>query len=260
MKFTNIPKICTLIFLLIIFTPGSASLRLFTIGDSTMSDYDEQKYSGSNEQRGWAQMLPVFLQNNVQLINAAKSGRSSKSFYYEYWISLRDSLQKGDYVFIQFGHNDEKNDGLNSEGADKDSRGTAAWGQYQEYLAKYVNECRERGAIPILFTSVVRAGFDSDKHLTPTSLHSLHEICGNNTDMNYPMAMRSLAKKMHVPLIDMTRSTQQLVEAYGYNKSKKNIYCRKDDTHLTATGGILFARLAVKELIKNKMLKQYFIY
>ncbi len=117
----------------------SAQVRILSIGDSTMADYDVEKRSGENEMRGWAQMLPAFLKEDVTLTNAAMNGRSSKSFYNEFWkTGLRETINSGDYVFIQFGHNDEKADGQDTQGEDLKQRGTAAWGQYQEYLKRYM--------------------------------------------------------------------------------------------------------------------------
>lgn len=253
-----------IIFTLFILIPfgfhSAAQVRIITIGDSTMADYNEEKYSGRNEQRGWAQLFPAFLKNDVKLDNMGKAGRSSKSFYYEFWTELRESIRPGDYLIIQFGHNDEKAAGSDSDGHDKSSRGTAAWGQYREYLTKYIEESRSRGAIPILMTSIVRAGMDENGKLTPNSLHNLSEICGNDSLMNYPLAMRFSANELNVPLIDMTLLTQNLVEKeYGYDKAKKLIYCNKDDTHLKATGALLFAKLIAGELIRQNILTDHLL-
>lgn len=235
-----------------------AQVRILTIGDSTMADYDEEKRSGENEMRGWAQMLPTFAKDNVTIDNRAKNGRSSKSFYYEFWETLRETIKPGDYVFIQFGHNDEKADGLDTDPNDKKGRGTAAWGQYQEYLSKYVNESRQRGAIPILMTPVVRRLFDdNNKNIIGKGLHNLTDIAPDDSTMNYPLAMRSLASKLSVPLVDMTLLTEKLVKEYGAEKSKEIIYAKDDNTHLKAMGGVLFSELAVKELLKQGILTDY---
>lgn len=234
-----------------------AQVRVITIGDSTMADYDVEKYK---EQRGWGQMLPLFLKNDVVLINKAKAGRSSKSFYNFHWKEVKAMIQKGDYVLIQFGHNDEKSDGIDSPGNGKDDRGTAAWGQYREYLTKYVNEVKEKGGIPILLTSIVRADFDEHGKLTPTSLHNLREFSGDDKTMNYPLSMIDLGKKMKVPVIDVTTLTQALIEEYGYQKAKKYIYVSKDNTHLKAMGGTIIARMVADELMKKGLLKDAFIF
>lgn len=232
--------------------------RILTIGDSTMANYDEEKNSGEKEMRGWAQMLPMFLKGDIKLTNAAKNGRSSKSFYLEFWNDLKQSIKPGDYVFIQFGHNDEKNKGQDDIETHPKRRGTAAWGQYQKYLGIYINDTRERGGIPVLFTPVVRRLFDeSGKQIVGVGLHNLVEISGNDSTMNYPLSMRALAKEMNVPLVDMTELTEKLVEGYGPEKSKEIIYANNDNTHLKAMGGILFSQLAVNELLRQNILTDY---
>jgi len=261
MKIKNILRttIFILLFIFCIINHAVSQVRIITIGDSTMAQYDEQKYSCRNEQRGWAQLFPAFLKSNAEVYNWGKAGRSSKSFYYEYWKRVRETIQPGDYLIVQFGHNDEKAEGLDSEGRNKDSKGTAAWGQYQEYLTKYVEEGRKLGAIPVLMTSVVRAEMDENGKLRPSSLHNLTEVCGNDSLMNYPLAMRSLAKKLNVSLIDMTVLTEKLVEEYGYDKAKQLIYCNKDNTHLKATGALIFAGLVADELAKQNILTDYLL-
>jgi len=223
-----------------------------------MANYDEDKNSGEKEKRGWAQMLPTFLKENVTLHNAAKNGRSSKSFYYEFWEDLRETVKPGDYVFIQFGHNDEKADGLDTDKNDRKQRGTAAWGQYLKYLGLYVSESRERGAIPILLTPVVRRLFDdNNKNIIGQGLHNLSDIAHNDSTMNYPLAMRSLARQLSVPLVDMTFLTENLIKDYGAEKSKQIIYANNDNTHLKAMGGVLFAKLVVEDLLRQNILSDY---
>lgn len=251
--YTSIALACVLFIV-----PLSAQIRILTIGDSTMADYDEEKNKGEREMRGWAQMFPAFLTDDATLQNAAKNGRSSKSFYYEFWTSLRETIQPGDYVFIQFGHNDEKNQGKDSEGTDLKQRGTAAWGQYKEYLGKYITETRERGGTPILFTPIVRCLFDTlTNTVNDTGMHNLTELASNATIMNYPEAMRSLAIELDVKLIDMTLLTKKMVESYGASEARRIIYSKKDKTHLSSMGGLLYSQLAAKELQRQKILTNY---
>lgn len=234
----------------------NAQIRILTIGDSTMANYDEEKNSGEKEMRGWAQMLPFFVKDNVRVDNAAKNGRSSKSFHIEFWNDLKETLKPGDYLFIQFGHNDEKNKGLDDEIGSPKRRGTAAWGQYQQYLTTYVNDARERGATPILLTPVVRRLFENDT-IVGIGRHSLTELAPDDSTMNYPKAMRALAHKLSVPLVDMTELTKQLVEGMGAEKAKEVIYANNDNTHLKAMGGILFSKLAVEDLLRQGILTDY---
>ena len=250
-------RIKYLISFLLIFSMTQAKTRIFTIGDSTMADYDTIKYSGDKEQRGWCQLFPVFLNKEVILKNEAKNGRSSKSFYKEIWVKLRDQLKPGDYVFIQFGHNDEKQNGLDTDDNDSTGRGTNPWNLYQKYLKLYVNETRERGAIPVLFTPVVRRYFKEGK-LTQKALHNLIENA-TDTTLNYVVSMKNVAGMLSVPLIDMTASTKKLVEAYGPEKSKKVLYINADDTHLKNEGALEFAKLAAIELKEKGILSNYLI-
>ncbi|NDV77983.1 rhamnogalacturonan acetylesterase [Dysgonomonas sp. 511] len=252
-----------ILFLFCLSSLSNAQIRMLTIGDSTMADYDPVKNSQKKEKRGWGQMLPIFFDGNVQVDNAARNGRSSKSFYFEFWeTGLRESLKPGDYVIIQFGHNDEKNNGADSDEADKKNRGTAPWSQYIKYLTKYVEESRAKGAIPILATPVVRRAFNADgKTLTSTAKHNLvrQSDIKNDSIMNYVLAMKSVARTLSVPLVDMTTLTEKLVIEYGPDKSKQHIYCEEDNTHLRALGGVLFARLFAEELARKNILKEHIV-
>lgn len=135
--------------------------KVHTIGDSTMATYDE-----TSDKRGWGQMLNQFFTSELQVNNRAKSGASSKSFYNEapYWATVKTQIAAGDYVFIQFAHNDEKNNGVdgdevqaaNPDSVVADTRGTAPFTTYKEYLRKYVDETRALDATPVLVTPIVR--------------------------------------------------------------------------------------------------------
>jgi len=253
-----------LMFLCLSCFSGKAQVRVLTIGDSTMADYDILKNSEEKEKRGRGQMLFLFLNDSVPVDNAARNGRSTKSFYFEFWeTGLRETLKPGDYVVIQFGHNDEKNNGLDTDESDPKERGTAPWSQYQKYLRKYITEARERGAIPILATPVVRRMFNEDgKTLSERGKHNLVEYSDvkNDSVMNYVLAMKAVAREMSVPLVDMTALTEDLVTEYGPAKSKERIYCEEDNTHLRVLGGILFAELFVKDLFCRNILKEYIVF
>ncbi|MDX9882580.1 MAG: GDSL-type esterase/lipase family protein [Prolixibacteraceae bacterium] len=241
-------KILSVLFLLSIFNVSFAQkkINVFTIGDSTMADKKAEVFP----ETGWGQVFFQFFDDQVVVHNHAVNGRSSKSFISEgRWQAVLDSLQKGDYVFIQFGHNDQK---INAP-----ERYAEPFGSYTENLAKYISESRSKGAIPVLFTSIVRRKFNEKGKLT-------------DTHGDYPVAVRELAKKMDVPLVDLQKSTQKVVQALGDEKSKKMYLWaepdsrfpegRKDDTHLCVDGARKVASLAATELKKlNLGLSQHVV-
>ncbi len=210
-------------------------VHIFMIGDSTMAN----KKPETNPERGWGQMLQQFFNKDVVVSNHARNGRSSKSFIGEgLWKEVLDSLQPGDYVIIQFGHNDQKPD---------TARHTDPHTTYKANLEKYVNETRAKGAYPILCTSIVRRKFDEHGKLI-------------DTHGDYPVVTREVAKEMNVPLLDMQVQTMNLVSALGPEKSKVlYLYAAPgeypnrpngvhDDTHLCIEGGTVVAGMAVEEM------------
>jgi lysophospholipase L1-like esterase len=226
-------------------TPMSApdgKVTIYSVGDSTMANYDPAFYPN---QRGWGQLLPTFITgSNVSLVNGGVNGTSSKSYYSSaLWIGVKSKLRTGDYVFIQFGHNDEKDSGI--EGAT--GIGTDAWGAYHKYLTRFVQEARALGAIPVLVTPVVRLSF-SGATVSPTACHNLtgNGIAIGNAD--YPAAMRDVAAVEKCPLVDMTLATKTLVEQYGQASAKSIIYISTDNTHLQPMGATLFAQLVAQGL------------
>jgi lysophospholipase L1-like esterase len=215
-------------------------ITIFTIGDSTMANKKIEVFP----ETGWCQVLNQYFDESVTIKNHAVNGRSSKSFIDEgRWKAVLDSLQPGDFVFIQFGHNDQK---------DYDStRYTTPFGTYTANLEKFVNETREKGATPILFTSIVRRKFDENGKLT-------------DTHGDYPVATRQVAEKLNVPCIDLQKITEKWVNDLGNEPSKAMFLWtepnekfpegRKDDTHLCEKGANEIARLAVAE-IRNQGLE-----
>jgi lysophospholipase L1-like esterase len=230
---------------------GAGRLTIYSIGDSTMADYDVVAFP---DQRGWGQMFPQFIvDSTVHFSNAARNGRSSKSFYLEgLWAAVKALIVPGDYVLIQFAHNDEADGGIEGPGG----IGTAAFGAFHDYLTRYVTETRALGGVPILVTPIVRRYF-SGATLTPTGLHNLtgNGIAVGNAD--YVAAMKDVAALNSCPLIDMTTSTRALVEQYGPTNSKAIIYVPIDDTHLQPLGATLFAQLVVSEMIAKNILAPY---
>lgn len=243
----------------------NSQITIHTIGDSTMEQKSEDSISNPKGQRGWPQMLSQFMVNGSSLNNRAKSGTSSKTFYeekdaygnYRFWATVKPQIKSGDYVIIQFGHNDEKDGGWQSDhdGITYTGIGTNPWEQYTQYLVRYVNEVRALGANPILFTPIVRNGF-SGASMTSTACHNIGKD-SIGRDLDYPAAMRKVAQDLNCPLIDHTLLTKTVCEQYGQTKVSQLIYNVGDGTHLGAYGATLYARLAVQELIRKGILVEY---
>jgi len=207
--------------------------RIFLIGDSTMAD----KPLVDNPEHGWGQMLPLFFTRNVQIFNHARNGRSTKSFIAEgRWKAIFDQLQAGDYVFIQFGHNDAKKEDT--------TRFAAPRPDYQNNLLKFIQEAREKQAIPVLLTPVTRRDFDTTG-----------QFVGTHGD--YPAVVKEVAKEQNVPLIDLFEKSKNIVKALGNEKSKplylngvkkefRNWDRKRDNTHFTRSGAIQMASLIVE--------------
>ncbi|HSI70963.1 MAG TPA: rhamnogalacturonan acetylesterase, partial [Gillisia sp.] len=129
---------------------GQCDITFFLIGDSTLAD---KPYAGSNPEKGWGQVLPLYFKEKLKVENHAVNGRSTKSFRDEgRWETIQQNLKPGDYVLIQFGHNDQK-----QESAD---RYAAADTDYRSNLVRYINETRAKGAKPIIATPISRRSFN----------------------------------------------------------------------------------------------------
>ena len=217
-------------------------INLYLIGDSTMSD---KKDPDKNPEHGWGQVLPELLTNKIKVDNHAVNGRSTKSFIDEgRWEAVLEKLQPGDYVFIQFGHNDQK--------FKAPSRFTNPFTGYRNNLEKFVKETLEKGANPVLFSSIVRRNFN--EHGTLVDTHG-----------EYPLVVRLAADDLEVPFVDLQRATEELELLYGEEDSKslhlhfapgENKYFpdgKKDDTHLSRKGALLVATLALKEIARQEL-------
>ena len=202
----------------------------FLCGDSTMADYPPERAPMS----GWGQQLQAQLEETAWIRNEAVNGRSSKSFIDEHRLEAIDlCLRPGDRLIVCFGHNDEKQQ--------DPSRYTSPDGTYPEYLKKYLETARRRGAEPILVTSIPRRLFSADGSLVPT--HGA-----------YPAAVRALAEREKVRLIDLESAAAALVQAAGPEGSK-SLYCHvpaghphypegaADNSHLHERGAVKIAKL-----------------
>lgn len=229
-----------LLFILITLNCFAQKTTLYCIGDSTMAN---KKDPDKNPEHGWAQVLQPFFKDDIIVVNKAVNGRSTKSFINEKrWDSIYSKLKKGDYVFIEFGHNDQK--------IEDSARYTNPHTAYRYNLIKFVNESREKGAVPVLLTSIARRNFNEKGVLVPT--HG-----------DYTLETRLTAQEYKVPFIDLEYYTELLEQSYGPEKSKQlhlhfkageNPYYDKDkadDTHLSLKGAQEIAQIVIKELKKS---------
>ena len=209
-------------------------ITVWLAGDSTMAPKQPDK----RPETGWGEALqPCFDSTVVHIANRAVNGRSTRSFVAEgRWKAIVDSLQAGDYVFIQFGHNDEKVGTANYSSPD----------DYRHNLVRFVDDVRSRGGHPVLFTPVVRRRFDGERLV--------------DTHGAYPDAARAAANEAHVPLVDMTRASAALVEPMGPDSSR-TLWLHlepgananypagvHDDTHFNPLGARRMAGLAIDAL------------
>lgn len=235
-------------------------ITIFLIGDSTMANKD---ISGGKQERGWGMMLANCFTEGVRVDNHAVNGRSSKSFIDEgRWDAVLGKIKPGDYVFIQFGHNDEK---------PQPARHTDPGSTFDDNLRKYVNETRAKGGIPVLFNSVVRRNFfkieeknDDDEALrnTTNSGQPTREEGDTLYDTHglYIVAPRSVAQEMGVPFVDANAITHQLEQGLGREASKKlHMWFlpgeeesvpdgRQDNTHYNVYGATVVSKLLVEAI------------
>jgi lysophospholipase L1-like esterase len=227
-------------FLIIVFMAMQASAQkttIYGIGDSTMAD---KVNPDKNPERGWLQVFREFVTTDVRIINKAVNGRSTKSFINEKrWDSICKVLKRGDYVFIQFGHNDQK--------TEDPTRYTNPHTAYRNNLARFINESRAKGAIPILFSSIARRNFNEQGVLI-------------STHGEYTQETRLLAAELKVPFIDLEYYTELLEESYGPEKSKElHLFYKPgehpyypegkaDGTHLSIKGATEISKIVLAEL------------
>lgn len=236
------------------------ALTIHMIGDSTMAPYSDDR----RPQMGWAEQMPMFFDNVTEVNNWARGGRSSLSFYnYDpsknpHWPNIQPAIQSGEYVIIQFGHNDQK------YGADYEQYGTYAFcsdgsttadgaegcpdteHSYYLNLKKYVNEVKEVGAIPILMSPIVRAYFEAEV-ISPKGQHNIGVLDDEtNARGDYPAAMKALADRYNIAYVDLTAATKIIVEQYG-STGYTNLYFN-DSTHPNGLYAALIAKAAAESL------------
>ena len=250
-------------------TPDKTT-TIFIIGDSTAANKDLSK---GKLERGWGMALQCFFDDNILVDNHAVNGRSSLSFLNEgRWDKVLERLKPGDYVIIQFGHNDEK--------APKD-RHTDPGSTFDYNLAKYVRETREHGGIPVLMSCVVRRNFakvtpknDDDEKLRNTTFADGGQLVEGDSLVDthglYRIAPRDVAERMNCHFIDANQITHDLEQGLGTEASKKlhmwylpdteptEPKGKQDNTHYNIYGAHVVARLLADALCEEiPVLKAY---
>lgn len=241
------------------------------IGDSTMAN---KPLKDENQERGWGQMLPMMLQGKIRVDNHAVNGRSSRSFINEgRWDKVIEKMGKGDYLIIEFGHNDEK---------PGEKRHTDPGSTFDDNLRMFAQKALEKGATPILMNSIVRRNFpasvtekaeDRDDNpptaVGPTKNKEEGDILVD-THGAYLISPRTVAAELGTPFVDLNALTHSLVQSLGREKSKElfmwipaNTYkfCpdgKIDNTHLNIYGGKVVAAIAAKAIAETvPEFKQY---
>jgi lysophospholipase L1-like esterase len=210
---------------------------IFLAGNSTVTDQDNEPWCG------WGQMLPLFLNDRIAVANYAESGEAGNSFISAgRFAKILTKMKKGDWLFIEFGHNDQKQTGP----------GKGPYDSYTESLKQLITGTREKGGTPVLVTPMHRRQFDDDNMII-------------NTLGEYPDAMRELAKQEQVALIDLNSMSKTLYEAWGPEQSKRAFVhypagtfpgqteALADNTHFNAYGGDQLVRCIIKGIIDNNL-------
>lgn len=209
--------------------------KILWVGDSTVA------FNGADTwpQTGIGQEFDRYCKRDYIILDYGKNGASSKSFYdagrFEPAIA---AMEEGDFLFIQFGHNDIKN---------KEDRHTEPYSTYQEYLMRYVNAAREHGVHPVIITPLSRRIFQEDGTIEAT-----HK--------DYPAAAKALGEREGIPVIDLTQKSSDLYERTGEPDSRKWFMYfpagtyenykeeKKDNTHLSCEGAVKMGGLIAEGL------------
>ncbi|KAA3437217.1 rhamnogalacturonan acetylesterase [Rufibacter hautae] len=226
-------------------------IKVYLIGDSTVQHYEPTKYPV----QGWGMPFAYFFDSTVVVQNRAKGGKSTRTFLSEgRWQPIADSLREGDYVFMQFGHNDEA----------KEPQYAARYTpvpDYRKNLIKFISETRAKKATPVLITPVTRMVFDASGK-------------AQETHVEYSQAVREIARELKVPMIDLDRKSLELVQKMGPDHAK-DLFNQlepgehpnypegiKDNTHFNEFGARKMAQLVLAEIkrqnleLANRIIKQ----
>mgnify|MGYP001252701147 CR=1 FL=1 len=222
--------------------PQKKKIKIYLIGDSTMCLYETNRAPLT----GWGMPFANFFDSTVTIENKARGGRSTRTFISENrWQPIVDSLNEGDYVLIQFGHNDEA-----KEERYKDRYTPVP--DYKTNLIKFITESRAKKAIPVLITPVTRMRFDAAGKI-------------QETHIEYSAAVWEVGKAYDVPVIDLDTKSRNLLQQFGPEYSKMFFMQldslehpnypdgQKDNTHFNEFGARLMAQLVLVEIRNLKL-------
>ena len=221
---------------LVAMSPPPDKTTVYLIGDSTMADKRPEAFP----ETGWGTPFKTFFDSSVSVDNRAKNGRSTRSFISEnLWQPIVDRLKEGDYVFIQFGHNDEVKSKINSYTTPADFKGN---------LVRFITETRNKKATPVLLTPVSRRQFDEAGKI-------------RETHPEYSPLVVEVANETHVAFIDLDRESRELFQQFGEDDSHYLFMQlepgehpnypegRNDNTHFSEFGARKIAQLVLKDIV-----------
>lgn len=220
----------------------NVSAKIHTIGDSTMADYDQAE-PDQKGMYGWGQVFGDYFSNGMTVKNWGDRGESTRSFYRKFWSKTKAEIKKGDYVLIQFGHNDQK---------------SVTTDVYREYLSRFICETRELGATPILVTSICRKLFEGTKlsRLGRIDNGKAHGVDENNHTYDYPYHMKKVADSLKVECLDLTTACKEYMESWG-PEGCKQFFPSGGSTHTNELGARVNAQLVAQLMYKANILKKY---
>ena len=212
-------------------------ITIFMMGNSTMAD---KPFKDGNPEKGWGQIFPLYFNQGIKIENHAVNGRSTKSFIDEgRWDTVFSRISAGDYVIMEFGHNDAKQD--------DPKRFADANTNYKWNLVRFINETKSKGGVPILATPIVRRRFDENG--------KFYDVHGD-----YPKVVRELSESMNVILLDLHKKSEVYIIKLGEERSKEfylhvdadefNLLPegKVDNTHLSPCGAFRICDFAADEI------------